>query len=556
MNRLSRRALTGTAFVVALAAAGAATGPAAQAEDATIVRTGITTTWTDTYGWRVDAPAAPGTTSEISPVGDPFGRDGSLELVTGTPATAGASFSAFVMYNTTVGLGDIRRFDFVTNASSESSVTSASSGIVARVDLTCNGHGAPVTLWSVGGASAVGSGWDSVDARGSARWTADVYVEPDGTTSTTATGAEGEIGPDDAVPFDAYAKACAAGYAVAYGVGWKSVSGAGTRGDVDQIRFNDNWWEFGSDTMAGRAQTVVRAGGSDRIATAVQLAQVWDAGTAGGVVLARSDQFADGLTGAALAAKVDGPVLITRPDALRADVLAEIQRVLPQGGTVYLLGGTAALGPAVENAVSAAGFVPQRISGTNRYDTAVAVANAIDEAPSQIFVTTGADFPDALSAGAAAGVNRGVLVLTNGGYLPAVTREYLGAHRSDTTAIWAIGGPAASALGDNATGTFAGFTRYDTALQVATFFFDYMGYNTQGVLIASGENFPDALGAGAVGARLYAPVLLTKRGFLHHSVDSFLETHCWYVAWGIVAGAPGAVDESVRARAQAALADG
>lgn len=88
--------------------------------------------------------------------------------------------------------------------------------------------------------------------------------------------------------------------------------------------------------------------GTDAIGTSIAISQAEFApGAAKAVVLARSDFFSDALAGGPLAAAVGGPLLITPGAPISADidprVLAEIQRVLPIGGTVYVLGGDLAI---------------------------------------------------------------------------------------------------------------------------------------------------------------------------------------------------------------------
>src|SRR4051794_24893409 len=119
------------------------------------------------------------------------------------------------------------------------------------------------------------------------------------------------------------------------------------------------------------------------------------------MVLARDDGFADALAGGPLAAANNGCLLLTPTGALDARSLAEIQRALPSGGTVFLLGGEGALGPGVAAAVSNAGYNPVRLGGANRYETAVKVATDGLGSPSVAFIATGTNFPDALGAGPA-----------------------------------------------------------------------------------------------------------------------------------------------------------
>jgi putative cell wall-binding protein len=283
-----------------------------------------------------------------------------------------------------------------------------------------------------------------------------------------------------------------------------------------------------------------RVAGADRIATAIQASFFLDQ-TASAVVLSRDDNYPDALAGAPLAAAKNAPLLLTDPSALDPRVLAEIQRVLPPGGTVYLLGGTNALASGISDAIVAAGFQVTRFSGTDRYDTAIKVAGALNN-PSVLFFTTGINFPDALSAGVAASTRHGALLLTNGDKLPAEDQAYLQAHPSDS--LFAIGGPAAAAL-PKATGV-VGTDRYDTSAKVATTFFT----DVLVVGIASGTNFPDALSGGATMAEGPGPLLLTDPQTLSAPTQQYLQNNQTTLGGAFLFGGPTAIADSV---AQAAI---
>lgn len=92
-------------------------------------------------------------------------------------------------------------------------------------------------------------------------------------------------------------------------------------------------------------------------------------------VLASAERFPDALAGTALTGT--GPMLLTPSGSLDDAVAAELQRVVPAGGTVFLLGGEAALSGAVESAVTALGFTPRRLAGPTRVHTAVEVARVV-----------------------------------------------------------------------------------------------------------------------------------------------------------------------------------
>lgn len=279
---------------------------------------------------------------------------------------------------------------------------------------------------------------------------------------------------------------------------------------------------------------VDRISGSDRIATSIESCFQFD-GTADSIVLARSDGFADALAGGPLAAAKNGCLLLTPTGSLDPRVLTEMQRVLPSGSTVYLLGGEAALDPAVANAVTGAGYQAVRLGGDTRFATALKVATDGLGSPGTIFLATGTNFPDALGAAPAAAKRNAAILLSNGSTLTDDVAAFFQSHPSDT--VFAIGGPAAAAM-PSAT-AIVGANRYDTAAKLATTFFDH----PPDVGVASGVNFPDALAGGASMGSIGQPMLLTDPNALSPEVSSYLQN----VAPGdaYLFGGTGAVSEAV-----------
>ena len=263
---------------------------------------------------------------------------------------------------------------------------------------------------------------------------------------------------------------------------------------------------------------LVRVAGTDRVGTSVAAAQTAfpAAGSAAAVTIVRSDGFADALAGTPLAVAKHGPILLTAPAALNPAVSTEIRRVLAPGGTVYLLGGAAALSHAVANAAAALGFPIVRIAGPDRFTTATFVANMLGP-PSTIFEADGTTFADALSAGTAAAAAHGVVVLTNGTAASPVTASFLAANAGAKR--YAIGGPAATA--DRSATPFVGADRFATAVLVAQAFFP----SPKAVGLASGVAFPDALAGGAVAGAAQGPIVLVPAsGALPASVVGYLST--------------------------------
>src|ERR1700678_2706891 len=218
------------------------------------------------------------------------------------------------------------------------------------------------------------------------------------------------------------------------------------------------------------AVSAQRIDGTDAIgpSIAVSQAEFPASGSAQAVVLARSDFFSDALAGGPLAAAVGGPLLIT-PGASISSTLdprveAEIERVLPVGDTVYVLGGDLALSPNIDTALEGLGYRVVREAGANEYATAVDIAQQLGN-PSTIFEATGLSFYDALSAVPAAIENHAAILLTDGATQSPETAAYLAQFPGDVR--YAIGGSLAAAGADPGATAVFGQDLYSTSAAVA-----------------------------------------------------------------------------------------
>lgn len=306
-------------------------------------------------------------------------------------------------------------------------------------------------------------------------------------------------------------------------------------------------------TATSTTPSVMRIAGNDRLHTAIATSR--DAfpttGSAAAVVLVRSDpgQFADALSGVPLAASERAPLLLNPVDHLDQDVGAELERVAAKGATVYLLGGTAALAPAVANDVAQRGFAAVRYGGTDRYETAAIIADNGLRNPSRLFEASGTDFADALSAGASAASRRGAVLLTAGSRQAKATADYLSAHPSASRT--AVGGPAAAA--DPSASSVVGADRYDTSVKLAEASFG----SPAAVGLASGADYPDALAGGANIANVATstgPLLLVAPDHLPDPVRSYLASVHAGVRRAALFGGRRAVADAVIDQANRALA--
>ncbi|MBW3601946.1 MAG: cell wall-binding repeat-containing protein [Actinobacteria bacterium] len=163
-----------------------------------------------------------------------------------------------------------------------------------------------------------------------------------------------------------------------------------------------------ADDLAALGVAVTRLADRDRFGTAAAIARHM-APQPGlpDVVLASGEGFPDALTAGVLRR----PILLTRQGSLpepTRQALADLATA-----RVLIAGGSAAVATAVEDVLRADGLIVERIGGPNRYDTAARlVERAVREgAPTDLLhLVSGADFPDALAAGAAVGARGGLLV--------------------------------------------------------------------------------------------------------------------------------------------------
>lgn len=150
-----------------------------------------------------------------------------------------------------------------------------------------------------------------------------------------------------------------------------------------------------------------------------------------------------------------------------------------------------------------------RLQGADRFETAVETSKRFSPGVPVVYVATGLNFPDALSAAAAAAFLGGPLVLTLPNSLPTSVAAEL--DRLDPGQIYLVGSSAAisdSVLEDvSAYGPverIGGADRYATGRLIVSKAFTVSGT----VIIATGRNFPDALAATGVASLQSAPVVL------------------------------------------------
>lgn len=262
---------------------------------------------------------------------------------------------------------------------------------------------------------------------------------------------------------------------------------------------------------------VVRLGGQTRIETAARIAdEGWGEEGSESAVICNGFSFADAMAGVPLAAKLDAPVLLTGNTLQDDAVFNELEKIKTK--KIYLIGGEGVISADYAAKLTAKGYAVERISGKDRYSTAVAVAGYMAEMfgskPESAFIVSGVNFPDALAVSPAAGVlGQPILYAAADGSVSEETLGFLADNGVKSVVIaggtGAVPAAAEEHLAKAGVGTFDrvwGADRYQTALAVNLKYSSILtGKDTA---LASGADFPDALAGGALAAKKAMPVVL------------------------------------------------
>lgn len=187
-----------------------------------------------------------------------------------------------------------------------------------------------------------------------------------------------------------------------------------------------------------------------------------------------------------------------------------------------------------------------RLGGTDRYDTMSKIVDAGWKYTSDYaVVATGEDFPDALCAAPLAKKYNAPIILTTKDSLNSAAKSEL--QRLKVKTVFIVGGTGAvsqntenqiNELGITDIHRLAGATRYDTSEKIA----EEIGSSSEAV-VATGENFPDALSIAPIAAIKGMPILLTGKNEVQNEIKPYL-TSCKPSTVYIVGGS-GVISDSV-----------
>ena len=173
-----------------------------------------------------------------------------------------------------------------------------------------------------------------------------------------------------------------------------------------------------------------------------------------------------------------------------------------------------------------------RLAGLDRFQTSRVIAEQYNsETVQDVILTTGNNFPDALSVSVLAKkLSAPILLVDTKAETSTEAFNYISKHLSKSGTVHIIGGTGVIDVGFDAKLKALGFTnidriwgldQYDTNYEIAKIL--AVGKNTP-IVIASGESFPDALSISSVASNKGWPVLLVGKNYLAKDIKAYIAT--------------------------------
>ena len=302
---------------------------------------------------------------------------------------------------------------------------------------------------------------------------------------------------------------------------------------------------------------IERLAGANRYETASIISKKMNPKTSGTVIIATGLTFHDAMVAVPLASAHNAPLLLATEKHITAQTEAELKRL--KAKKVIVVSTNGAIGTGAKSELNALGLKTTYIEGKNVFETSTKVAKALQtqnkKTPDTIFFATDSAFADALSASPVAAIkNAPIIYLKNTGSIDKATADYLKSVKGKVKNAYVIGGDGvisnammknvATALGLTVNKTVqrvAGANRYETCVAVNNKFKSVL--SSDGICVAKGLDFPDALAGGVYAAATKQALFLADGKKLQDCQNTYLKGK--NAAKITVFGGTGAVPDSL-----------
>ncbi len=296
---------------------------------------------------------------------------------------------------------------------------------------------------------------------------------------------------------------------------FKKVSGFtiyGYKGTAAEKYAKDNGFKF--VPIRNPEPKSTRLAGANRYETASIISKKMNPKTSGTVIIATGLTFHDAMVAVPMASAHNAPLLLATEKHITAQTEAELKRL--KARNVIVVSTNGAIGAKAKAEFKALKYKMTYIEGKTCFETAAKVAKALQtktkKAPDTIFFATDSAFADALSASPVAAIKGApIIYLKKTGSIDSATANYLKSVKGKVKNAYIIGGDRviSNAMMKNVAKTLgltvnknvqrvAGANRYETCVAVNKKFKNVLP--SDGICVAKGLDFPDALAGGVYAA--------------------------------------------------------
>lgn len=286
---------------------------------------------------------------------------------------------------------------------------------------------------------------------------------------------------------------------------------------VDQV-------EIEKSTANTTNENVQRISGQNRVQTAIEVSKKMFKEGTNKVVLANQNNYSDVLTASPFAKANNASLLYVSSNSISKEVMSEIARL--KAKEITIIGGEKSVNEGLKKELEKRNFKVERLSGADRYKTSAQIAaKLIDDKTTTLEIASGENYADALSLNNAAEKDKAPILLVR---VNAIDKSVEDVIKSSKASLINIAGGEKSVSENtkanikkisNATvNRMGGADRYETSILLAK----YSGAK-EVVVVASGENFADALVAAPFSAKQNGAILLTNKEKLGQKAEQFIK---------------------------------
>ncbi|MDL2311162.1 cell wall-binding repeat-containing protein, partial [Peptostreptococcaceae bacterium OttesenSCG-928-C18] len=216
--------------------------------------------------------------------------------------------------------------------------------------------------------------------------------------------------------------------------------------------------------------------------------------------------FADGLSMGSLTKNENGPLLLSSKDSISKDLADELIRLNPK--KIVIIGGNSAISETVEGELKKYATNVERISGSDRINTSIKIAEKSGSVSKEMFLVNGFIEADSINIVSVSSRDGVPILFTRKDKLPPEVLEFI--KGKNVTKINIVGGEGTVSsevkkeLENNGITVerIAGLNRYDTGIKVNQKYHS----SSKKIFFTNGINIADALAVGPSAAKIGAQI--------------------------------------------------